>query len=218
MAKAASGILGGFTNKLGNIVARQRGGTLVYSVYQPNVANPNTERQQMWRYRWRVITQLGQSCLNAVNDGFRYCKSADYSQFNEFVKRNVNDVFTGSWPQLTLAYSKLVFAAGGLDLPFNPAATASETAITFTWTDNSGIGNAKSTDMANVLIYNKSQHTALFSNECAARTAATFSYIFPTAWAGDEVELYFWMNAQDTDDNRKKKDCSPSVYLGNITL
>ncbi|MCR4829223.1 MAG: DUF6266 family protein [Bacteroidales bacterium] len=211
MAKINTGILGGFNGPLGPVVGYAWKGKACMRTKALSVLNPNTEAQQMWRYRFKVITQLGASCLTFIHTGFHQ-QAKEMTESNVFMAKNICDVFTGTWPNLTLAYSKLVFAAGSLDLPFNPAATASETAITFTWTDNSGVGNASATDKANVLIYNKSQHTAQTVMEAAARTAATFSYTFPTAWAGDEVELYFYMSNAAATNN------SPSVYLGNITL
>ena len=182
------------------------------SVYQPHVFNPNTELQQMWRYRFTTISKMSSWCYAFLGQGFKNARIGMETVLNVFMRKNITDVFTGTWPNLTLAYSKLVFSAGSLDLPFNPAATASETAITFTWTDNSGVGNASATDKANVLIFNKSQHAAQTVLEAAARTAATYSYTIPTAWAGDEVELYFFMSNSEGSMN------SPSVYLGNITL
>lgn len=212
MAKVHSGILDGMSGKLGNIVARMRQGTQVYAVYQPIVNNPNTEAQQAWRFRFNTIVQLGRQTLGFINIGYKNTKKDGQSAFNIFMQKNINDVFTGTWPTLTLSYSKLMFSDGHLDLPFNPAATASESSITFTWTDNSGIGSALATDLACILVYNKSQHTSHVGLDVAARTAATYSWTFPTAWAGDEVELYFFMTTAGHGSN------SPSVYLGNITL
>lgn len=216
MAITSQGILGGFSNKVGNIVGRQRkgknGGVTVMSVYQPHVFNPNTEQQQMWRYRFTTISKLSSLVYAYIGQGFKNARVGMETVMNVFMRKNILDVFTGTWPELSLAYNKLVFSSGSLDLPFNPAATASETAITFTWTDNSGVGNAAATDKANVLIYNTSQHAVQTVLEAAARTAATYSYTYPTAWAGDEVELYFFMSNAAATNN------SPSVYLGNITL
>lgn len=212
MAKINTGVLGGFSGRLGPVVGRIRGKQPYMALYQRNVAQPNTEAQQAWKWRFKQIVGLSTSCLASIQRGFKSLEIQNRTAPNVFMMKNITDVFTGTWPTLTIAYSKLVFSAGKLDLPFNPAATASETAITFTWTDNSGVGNANATDKACVLIYNKSQHTAMALNDVATRTAATYSYTFPTAWAGDEVELYFFMSNAAGDTN------SPSVYLGNITL
>lgn len=213
MSKMNAGLLDGLSGKLGNVVMRMRKGEQVASVYQPVVYNPNTEGQQEWRFRFSKISDMGQKCANFINLGFaQYTKKM--SARNYFMKKNVTDVFTGTWPNLVMSYSKLVFSAGPVDLPFNPAATASETAVTFTWTDNSGIGNAQAADKASFLIFNKSQGTSQVLTDAAARTAATYSFTFATAWAGDEVELYMFMRGSGVYAG----ECSPSVYLGNITL
>ena len=213
MSKLHAGFLDGASGKVGNVVMRMRKGVQVASVYQPVVYNPRTVGQQEWRYRFSKITSLSRMCAAYINLGFAaYAK--EMSARNYFMKKNVRDVFTGSWPNLTLSYSKLLFASGTVDLPFNPAASGSESAITFTWTDNSGIGGAKASDKASFLILNKSQMTAQSLPDAAVRTAMTYSYTFPTAWAGDEVELYMFMRGS----METAGECSPSVYLGNITL
>lgn len=57
MAKM-SGITGTLSGKMGNAVFRVRGGQQVVAQYQPQVANPNTEAQQVARAKFKLITQL----------------------------------------------------------------------------------------------------------------------------------------------------------------
>lgn len=52
------GIIGGMSGKMGNAVFRQRYGETIVSQYQPVVANPNTEAQQVARAKFKLITQL----------------------------------------------------------------------------------------------------------------------------------------------------------------
>lgn len=52
------GIAGGMSGKMGNAVFRQRYGETIVSQYQPVVANPNTEAQQVARAKFKLITQL----------------------------------------------------------------------------------------------------------------------------------------------------------------
>lgn len=57
MAKI-QGLVGGMSGKMGNAVFRQRAGQTIVSQYQPVVANPNTEAQQVARAKFKLITQL----------------------------------------------------------------------------------------------------------------------------------------------------------------
>lgn len=52
------GIAGGMSGKMGNAVFRQRNGETIVSQYQPVVANPNTDAQQVARAKFKLITQL----------------------------------------------------------------------------------------------------------------------------------------------------------------
>ena len=52
------GISGGMSGKTGSFTYRQSRGQTIVSQYQPIVKNPNTERQQNQRARFKLMTQL----------------------------------------------------------------------------------------------------------------------------------------------------------------
>lgn len=60
------GIVGGMSGKMGNAVFRQRNGETIVSQYQPIVANPNTEAQQVARAKFKLITQLASIMAPAI--------------------------------------------------------------------------------------------------------------------------------------------------------
>lgn len=60
------GIVGGMSGKMGNAVFRQRKGSTIVSQYQPVVANPNTEGQQVARSKFKLASQLAAIMAPAI--------------------------------------------------------------------------------------------------------------------------------------------------------
>lgn len=60
------GIVGGMSGKMGNAIFRQRNGGTIVSQYQPVVANPNTEGQQVARSKFKLATQLAAIMAPAI--------------------------------------------------------------------------------------------------------------------------------------------------------
>ena len=82
-----------------------------------------------------------------------------------------------------------------------PAVDASESSaanvVTFTWSDNSGMGNAQATDLAMPLIYNEFRDEAVFVLEGATRDAGTMEVTVPESWSGDTCAFYLAFASAD---------------------
>ena len=84
--------------------------------------------------------------------------------------------------------------------------------INITWTDNSGIGNAKDSDKAMFLVYNKDKNVSIADSEAADRSTRQASYSVPASWNGDTVYVYFAMQRVD------ERTASASMFLGQFTV
>lgn len=69
MAKAV-GIIGSLTGKIGNAVYRVRRGEQIASVYQPNVNNPKSKRQQFSRAKMALAVETMKPLVNALRLGW----------------------------------------------------------------------------------------------------------------------------------------------------
>lgn len=211
MGKASQGVFGGWTNKVGNVVGRFRGGVNIYSIYQPNVSNPKTTAQKQGRRIFTMCTQFLSKVGQIASIGFKNQKSGNY-WMGEGIKANYGDAVTGSWPSYVLNFAKLLVSKGNLDNPYAPSCSAQGTDLTFSWTDNSGIGNALDTDLIGIAVYNKDKNEAVCDSASAPRSARTGSFSTPSAWTGDKVEVY--LMAHRADDSM----VSTSLFLGEFTL
>ena len=211
MGKCNQGVFGNWVKRVGNVVGRVVNGQNIYSIYQPNVSNPQTESQQKTRTKFSMLTKLGSVIGGFLAVGLMKSKG-DGTWLSRFISLNFEDGVTGTFPSFELNYPKLILSMGNVDLPYNTAAQLQGSDINITWTDNSGIGNARDSDKAMFLVYNKNKNVSIADSEAAERSTRQASYSMPASWNGDTVYVYFAMQRV------KEGSASASMFLGQFTV
>lgn len=211
MGKCNQGVFGNWTNKTGNVVGRVVNGRNIYSIYQPNVSNPQTEEQQQLRTKFRMLSKFGSVNAGFLKSGLLESKG-EGTWLSRFISVNFENGITGTWPAFELNYPKLIMSQGNVDLPYNPAAQLQGSDINITWTDNSGIGNARDSDKVMFIVFNKDKNQGIADTEAADRSTRQASYSLPASWNGDTVYVYFAMYRVEA------KVASASVFLGQFTI
>lgn len=211
MGKCNQGVFGNWVKRVGNVVGRVVNGQNIYSIYQPNVSNPQTDLQMRTRTKFSMLTKLG-SVIGGFLSISLHKSKGNGTWLSRFISINFFDGITGTWPSYELNYPKLILSQGNVDLPYNTAAQLQGSDINITWTDNSGIGNAKDSDKVMFLIYNKDKNASIADSEAAERSTRQASYNLPASWNGDTVYVYFAM--QRVND----KTASASLFLGQFTV
>lgn len=211
MGKCNQGVFGNWVKKVGNVVGRVVNGENIYSIYQPNVSNPQTERQQKTRTKFSMLTKLGSVISEFLLIGLLQSKGKG-TWLSRFISINFKDGVTGTFPSFELNYPKLILSMGNVDLPYNTAAQLQGSDVNITWTDNSGIGNAKDSDKAMFLVYNKDKNVSIADSESADRSTRQASYTLPASWNGDTVYVYFAMQRV------AERTASASMFLGQFTV
>lgn len=209
MGISRQGIHGNYRKKVGNVVARVVRGRVILSIYQPDVSNPNTAKQQTQRNRFVNV-------IRAFNAFAGWAKSHARNWYpvgtgwSNFIKKNYNN-----YNNVTrdILFSQLVISEGTLLLPVNPSATVEAGIINASWTDNSGQGNATPNDMATLLAYNAAKDVVIYSDDLGKRSERVAELSLPTNWSGDNVEVYMVMKSA-TDISL----WSDSVYLGSLSI
>lgn len=212
MGKSTNGIFGNWWGRTGNIVGRVRQGRTILSVYQPNVANPQTNAQMATRMRFTSLTRAFSALSSVVRLGFRDLDGYEHgTYFSAAVGYNMrrDGLFTGTYPSLSLNYSLLAISQGAIDLPFTPTANADSGTLSAIWSDNSGLGNALGDDTIYVVAYNNNTNESVFVT--ALRSARNVDLTFPTAWGSQDAYAYMFVYRAD------KGVASPTAYLGKFT-
>lgn len=211
MGKCNQGVFGNWTKRVGNVVGRVVNGRNIYSIYQPNVSNPQTEVQQQLRTKFRMLSKFGSVNAGFLNLGLHESKG-EGTWLSRFISVNFYDGVTGTWPSFELNFPKLIMSQGNVDLPYNPAAQLQGSDINITWTDNTGIGNARDSDKVMFIVFNKDKNQSIGDTEAADRSTRQASYNLPASWNGDTVFVYFAMYRVEA------RIASTSVFLGQFTI
>ena len=208
MGISRQGIHGNYRKKVGNVVARIVRGRVILSIYQPEVSNPNTAKQQTQRSSF--VNKI--RALNAFA-GWARSHARDWfpvgTGWSNFLKRNWTNFLSGGG----INYDSLVISEGTLLLPGNPSAAVEAGMLTISWSDNGGQGNATSNDMVTVLVYNSAKDVVLYADDLAKRSEREATFSMPSAWNGDSVEVYLVMHSA-TDSSI----WSDGKYLGAVSI
>ncbi|HEY9185596.1 MAG TPA: DUF6266 family protein [Salegentibacter sp.] len=211
MGKISQGILGGISGKVGNVVGASWKGIDYLRIMPSKVANPRTVGQVNQRTKFTATLEFLQPNLEFLKKGYKNL-AIKKTAFNAAMSYVLNNAITGSAPNFSVDYSLALVSKGTLTGVLNGAMDDSTPGqVDFTWDDNSGEGNAATTDKAMVLVYNPSKKESVYILEGADRTAGAESVSIPSTYAGDTIEMYM---AFISEDGSK---VSNSAYLGSGT-
>jgi hypothetical protein len=212
MSKISSGILGGFSGKVGNVVGAKWKGIDTMKIKPSNIRNPKTPRQLDQRTRFSTIIGFLKPMAEFIRVSFRpYAKKM--TQFNAAMSYNLQHAITGTYPNYSVDFSKALVSRGSLTEAINGAATSpSKGNVVFTWSDNTGSGSALSSDKAMLLAYNPSKQQAVSNITNVERDTATATLTVPDDFSGNLIHLYL------SFANAEGSKVSNSIYCGSVTV
>lgn len=108
MAIIKRGILGGFSNKIGNVVGTSWKGISVMRSLPQSVHNPKTEAQEEQRTNFAVASKLGSQLLDAVIKPFWDKRAVRMSGYNLWLQKNL-----AVWKELGTGYGDYTMLVEG---------------------------------------------------------------------------------------------------------
>ena len=121
--------------------------------------------------------------------------------WSEAVTGNMSDGYTVDYEKVKIAR--------GLLLPtysMTCSVLGAQHKCSYSWTDNSGQGDAESTDKICINLYIPTKGVSMVFEDVATRAAEACQVQYSTAWAGDTVYNYiFWKKADGS--------CSDSILV-----
>lgn len=211
MGTIKQGILGGFSGKVGTVIGGSWKGISYMRSQAQNIKNPRTEAQMEQRSKFALTLAFLKPITSYVRIGFK-TYATKQTAFNAAMSYICKNAVTGDYPDYALDFSLALVSRGNLTPVANAAATAASGKINFSWSDNSGAGNAQITDLAMPLVFNKDKGEAVFNTAAATRTDSTAEVSLPADWMGDKVQTYLGFISEDG------KTVANSVYLGEKTV
>lgn len=212
MSKISAGILGGFSGKVGNVVGAKWKGIDTMKIKPSTVTNPKTIGQLDQRTRFSTILGFLKPMTEFVRVGFRaYAKRM--SQFNAAMSYNLLNAISGTYPNYSVNFAAALVSRGPLEGVSNGAVTSTTAgSVVVTWSDNSGVGSALSSDKAMIVLYHPLNQVALTVIDGPDRSVETATVAVPLAYSGDTLQAYL---AFKTADGGK---VSNSSHLGSVTV
>lgn len=189
MGTIKQGILGGFSGKVGTVIGSIWKGISYMRGRAQSVKNPRTEGQVEQRSKFALTLNFLKPITAYIRTGYKTYANKQ-TAFNAAMSYIVKNAIGGTSPNYNLDFSSVLVSRGSLTQPTNTNVSVASGKAAISWTDNSGQGNAQSTDVAMPLAFNTDKGEAVFSTAAATRADQSAELNFPADWNGDTIELY----------------------------
>lgn len=212
MGTISKGILGGFSGKVGTVVGGNwKGIDYMRSKGAGNRnANP-TPGQLSQQLKFALGIRFLQTMSAFIAISFHHF-AVRKTGINVALSYTLKNAITGTYPSYSISFPDLLISRGDLPNVLAPTATVGAgSELTYAWTDNGGVGIAKSTDKAMLLAYCPELNQTIYTTGSALRSALTDTLNL-AAFAGKVVETYIGFISAD------QVNVATSIYTGSHTV
>lgn len=209
MGTYSKGILGPFSGRIGTVVGSNWKGIDYMRSLPKRSSKTPSDAQMEQRVRLTIAVNFLKPISKLIGLGFNKVAGKN-TGFNVATSQVVKEAISGTYPDYVIDYAKVLISRGDLTGPWNAAVLAAPGAVAFSWTNNTGSGNAAKTDKAVVLVYNELKGQFVYDMSAATRSAALLNLPVPESFVGDTVHT--WMAFVSEDG----KSVATSIYLGSV--
>lgn len=210
--------MGRFVNKFGNAVGLMWQDINVARIYVDDVANPNTEKQQVVRNRFRVLAQMAKRFRATLITGLlKYARSLTSTIYGTFVSLNWDCVEVSDPDAPIINYSELRISNGACEKPvLGSIVWGTEThltvEVTFTYPEIADVTTQN--DEAYLVLYCPDTNSSLISTP-ALVSGGGITLECPATWNG--MQVYAWLFCVSRLEATNGQ-ASPSIYCGHGEL
>lgn len=200
MGTLKQGILGGVSGKVGNVVGFHRKGKDIIRVQAATVSDARTPKQLKQRQKVAEAIAFLKPILPFIRIGYKnYAqeRTAYNTATSYLMKRCIS---TNEEGVAVVDLQRVMVSIGFLNGAPNASASCETNKVVFGWEDNSGEGNAESTDIVMLLVYNKEKGTAVYNTHAGLRSASTASIPIPENWKKDSLATYLSFISADEEE------------------
>jgi len=211
MGTFSKGILGGFSGKVGSVIGSTWKG-IDYMRSKPGARTgtfsiAQQEQQAKFAVAIRFVSTMSSLFMISFRD-YAIRKTGINSAFSWVIKNAV----TGIFPAYAIDFPNVLVSRGDLPNALAPSAlAAANSEITYSWTDNSGVGLAKATDKAILVVFCPAMNLCIYTTGSALRSAVTDTIDVAT-FSGRVVETYIGFISEDG------RNVASSLYTGQLTV
>lgn len=211
MARHAQGILGEFSGKVGTVIGGSWKGIPYMrgrSLRKKGKKMTEAQIHQQARFKMAINFIRAMSILLDTS----YEQSSGKTNKNLAVKQLLEQSVGGVYPDLFINYNTVFVAKGSLKKADNALVTAGEPGkLNFSWEDQSGLGNATSSDKAILVAYCPEMGDFMFNVNGASRSAGTDT-LNVRFFTGKEVHTWISFRSENG------KQSADSIYTGKVLV
>lgn len=205
------GILGGFSGKVGNVI----GGTWKGIEYMRSKANRGkftpTESQHAQQLKFKLLMEFLQPMTGLLRITFSDF-AVKMTGINNALSFNIKNAVTGTYPVFQIDYPLALVSRGDLPNALGTNSTMGAGGIlTYSWTDNSGVGIAKPEDQAVFVAFCPELKQAIYTTAGGRRDSLTGD-LDVSPFTGKDIHTYIAFVSETT--NRT----SVSYFTGTHTV
>lgn len=205
MGKIKNPIQVHWTNNVGGLVGYHAFGNHYWRANAQNILNPRTARQQEARAKFAFTSELIAAFVPAYKVGYKEYAQGRSPRAEFCHQLKLAGAITGNMNDgYTIDYEKVSVAKGVLLPTYSMTCSVLGTQhkVSYTWTDNSGQGDAEASDILCSVLFNSTKKVCMFTETTSSRASEACQLIYPTAWAGDTIYNYvFWRKVNGTTYN-----------------
>jgi hypothetical protein len=211
MGKFHEGALGGTQGAVGNLVFGNWKGIPTVRMKGRRTNRPLTEKQEIQKAKFRIASQFINSMTSLLKVTFAD-RARQMSGNNAAFAKVITEKITGVYPQLEIDYPRVMVALGSLNGAGQPttAAATGNGILTYSWNDNSPVGNADASDLAILIAYSEELAATDYVIGPVTRSAGSAT-MNASRLLGKEVHT--WLSFISSE-----KDIANSVYTGKLTV
>lgn len=218
MGKLLKGANGPFSGKVGTVVGYMWNDVAVIRAKPKRRRKPFSDKELNQQARFALMNQFLIPVKGLLNISFAHL-AYRMNGFNKGFSYNVKAAILGFSPDLGIDYPRVLLSRGDL----TKAETATVTALSplmlqFSWIDDSGIGNARTTDQVFVAVCSTEKNLWFYRLNVATRNAGAVTLdlkkliLDPSPFTEKPLQTYIGFLAADG------KDASDSVYTGLMNM
>jgi len=205
------GILGSVSGTVGTVIGSSWRSIYLLKSRPGKRKGLPTLNQLMQQAKFLLISKFLFSLSGLIKESFSLDRKS-LTGNNQALSYNLTNAVTGDYPGYEIDYSKVRISEGVLTNADGPAAISTEAGkIKFTWSSMAGVGSAKATDTAVLVLYCPDKKIGVFSKtdkEHAEETAT----ITINSFSGKKVHTWLTFIAEDG------KTYANSEYAGEVTV
>ena len=209
MGRYSKGILGPVSGGVGTVVGSSWKG-ITYLRSQPLTKKriPTVDQLDQ-QHRFSVVLNFVQAILGLVQLTFKK-QAVRMSEYNAAFAYIYHNAIIGKAPDYEIDFSKALVSKGDLPNATAPAATLTNNTVFFTWTDNSGTGDALPTDNAVLVAFCPNLNLSTYSTTAAVRADGAGS-LDVSSFAGETIHTWIAFLSKNG------VDASNSIYTGELS-